>query len=252
MHWLAGFMPLWDRGISCLCGGKHLPVLGGDYSECERVDCPRSQLGDGSWHKALPKLQELNGRGLMRRRYPDIDLNDVIEAVFGRGAAGEWRYHSYQRAHLHEARGGHHAASNEASPASTSEDKTPEITAGPGPAVTGLPSMALQAMPADVGMPALELCRLYPWLYKVHNPPRGRTAVAGATTFASSRYHRLPTIIGVRRHRLPRRPPSAFLVGGHCLPQLRHCDTHRSYVLFTLRGQRRAWGTTRRWVPINL
>ena len=71
-----------------MCGGKHVPVLGGDYSECERVNCPRAQLGDGSWHKALPKLQELNGKGLMRGRYPDIDLNDVIEQVFGQGAAG--------------------------------------------------------------------------------------------------------------------------------------------------------------------
>ena len=150
-------MPLWDRGIPCLCGGKHVPVLGGDYSECERVNCPRAQLGDGSWHKALPKLQELNGKGLMRGRYPDIDLNDVIEQVFGQGAAGKWRYHRYQRAHLQEARGGHQPACGErmhelgrrwditeqerrvdapstgpqASSPSASRGETLEITAGP-------------------------------------------------------------------------------------------------------------------------
>ena len=110
-------MPLWDRGRLCLCGGKYLPILGGDYSECERVNCPRAQLGDGSWHKALPKLQELDRKGLMRGRFPDIDLNDVVEEVFGQGARDEnfakWRYHRYQPACRKEVNDHQRAANDE-------------------------------------------------------------------------------------------------------------------------------------------
>ena len=143
-------MPLWNRGRFCLCGGKYLPILGGDYGECERVDCPRSQFGDGSWHKALPKLQELDRKGLMRDRFPDIDLNEVVEAVFGQGV--QWRCHRYQPTCRNEVNDHQHASSDErerksrlrwehrgnapsteppASPACSSTGKTPPPLANP-------------------------------------------------------------------------------------------------------------------------
>ena len=59
----------------CFCGGNYSSSpTGGRKSECERVDCPRARLGYGSWHKALPKLQEMDRMGQLRVKYPDINF----------------------------------------------------------------------------------------------------------------------------------------------------------------------------------
>ena len=53
----------------CFCGGKY------DGGRCQRDDCPRARLGYGSWHVALPKLQELCSKGELADRYPQLDLS---------------------------------------------------------------------------------------------------------------------------------------------------------------------------------
>ena len=57
----------------CHCGGR-CEGRPGRRSACVREDCPRSTLGHGSWHLALPELRALDARGELAERYPELDM----------------------------------------------------------------------------------------------------------------------------------------------------------------------------------
>ena len=58
----------------CFCGSK--PERQERPHVCSREDCPRDKLGYGSWHRALPKLQQLSASEL-KRMYPLLNLRDL-------------------------------------------------------------------------------------------------------------------------------------------------------------------------------
>ena len=59
----------------CYCGGTY------ERGRCQHRDCPRARLGYGSWHVALPKLQEMWSRDELADKYPDLDLWDLEDHV---------------------------------------------------------------------------------------------------------------------------------------------------------------------------
>jgi hypothetical protein len=69
----------------CFCGNKY------DGGRCNRDNCPRAKLGNGSWHIALPKLQDLWSKGELANRYPQLDLAVLDSHVRNSGLAHERR-----------------------------------------------------------------------------------------------------------------------------------------------------------------
>ena len=63
--------------------------------QCRRDDCPRARLGYGSWHVALPKLQELRSQGQLGNHCPDLNLYDLQNYV---GRAGQ-EHHEKRKQH---------------------------------------------------------------------------------------------------------------------------------------------------------
>ena len=61
----------WSAMQICYCGGSYA------FGRCQMQDCPREQLGQGAWHVALPKLQELNRHNMLMNRYPNIVLLEL-------------------------------------------------------------------------------------------------------------------------------------------------------------------------------
>ncbi len=59
----------------CYCGGTY------ERGRCQRQNCPRARLGYGSWHVALPKLQEMWSRDELADQYPDLNLSDLQDHV---------------------------------------------------------------------------------------------------------------------------------------------------------------------------
>ncbi len=59
----------------CFCGGMYV------RSACERDDCPRARLGHGSWHAALPGLQELWSQNQLVDLYPHLSLSALQDHV---------------------------------------------------------------------------------------------------------------------------------------------------------------------------
>ena len=89
----------------CYCGGTY---AGG---RCQRQGCPREHLGEGDWHSALPKLQELASRGMLRKRYPDLNIQDLVNHVdfhARRRAEEDARRHAHRRAGRVEAESRQH------------------------------------------------------------------------------------------------------------------------------------------------
>ena len=60
---------------SCFCGNRYI------NGNCPDEDCPRIQLGQGSWHKAFPKLVELFKKGTLRDHYPQLDFAGLHSSV---------------------------------------------------------------------------------------------------------------------------------------------------------------------------
>ena len=98
------------------CGGRYMPSLGTSYSrgECERADCPRARLGYGSWHEALPKLHDLNRKGQLKDRYPDLNLQDLQQRVnkMGKRVRDEREHRRDQREYGRELRDRQYAVSD--------------------------------------------------------------------------------------------------------------------------------------------
>ena len=59
----------------CFCGGRYV------RGACERDDCPRARLGYGSWHAALPRLQELWSQDQLADSYPHLNLSTLQDHV---------------------------------------------------------------------------------------------------------------------------------------------------------------------------
>jgi hypothetical protein len=63
------------KRASCFCGSKYV------HDNCPNEDCPRIQLGQGSWHEAFPKLVELFHNGTLADHYPLLDFATLQSRV---------------------------------------------------------------------------------------------------------------------------------------------------------------------------
>ena len=88
-HWSEATRPVQQmkRPVQqvCYCGGRY------ENGHCEREECPRAKLGGGSWHVALPKLQELWSQGRLGECYPHINLYDLQESINGCPDIDGWK-----------------------------------------------------------------------------------------------------------------------------------------------------------------
>ena len=78
---------------SCPCGGKY------EEGRCQRNDCPRIHLGQGSWQVALTRLQDLHISGKLTALYPQMDLDGLRSHI-------EETELEYEKRQYHRARKG--------------------------------------------------------------------------------------------------------------------------------------------------
>ena len=62
---------------------------------CQRQNCPRATLGQGSWRRALPKLRALHDEGELFEHFPELNIRELEEHVAR--AKGTSRRRSHRR-----------------------------------------------------------------------------------------------------------------------------------------------------------
>ena len=79
----------------CHCGGSHSQVEDKRRRLCQRQNCPRATLGQGSWRLALPKLRALHDEGELFEHFPELNIRKLEEHVAR--AKGTSRRRSHRR-----------------------------------------------------------------------------------------------------------------------------------------------------------